>query len=350
MKKKIIKFFFQILILGMVILCGLEGNVINTVQAEQTNFTLIVLPDTQEYTYHSNHNSIFYSQTQWIWNNKDMLNIVVVSGEGDIVSFPTDGEYSVANQAYSTLETSYTGHPDGIPYAIPPGNHDHGDETDPTLIKYNQYFGISRFTGRDYYGGHYSTTNNNSYILFDTSGMSFIAIALDYNSSTVVLNWADDLLQMYSNRRAIVIEHCILDVDASWEENGQTIYDTLKDNPNLFLMLCGHMHGENRRIETYNGNTVNILLANYQAYSNGGNGYLRIMTFYPATNRIQVKTYSPYVNLYETDADSQFNLTYDMNPPEQSVIINKKNTLGFELIIVVCAIALLLLWERKRTL
>ena len=178
--------------------------------------------------------------------------------------------------------------------------------------------------------------------------MSFIAIALEYTPSTAVLNWANGLLQMYSNRMAIVVEHWILDVDASWNGNGQNIYNALKDNPNLFLMLCGHMHGENRRTETSNGHTINILLADYQDYPNGGNGYLRIMTFCPATNQIKVKTYSPYLNHSETDSNSQFSLTYNMTSPGQSVPINKKNTPGFELIFIISAITLVMFWKQKR--
>jgi hypothetical protein len=281
-----------------------------TVHASMTtsaNFTIIALPDTQYYA--QSYPAIFTNQTQWIVSHKDALNIVYVTGEGDIVDIPTDVQYQHADAAYTILENSTITHlPYGIPYTIPPGNHDQ-----PTTL-FNKYFGVSRFTGRDYYGGHYSTKNNNHYVLFNASGISFIAIALDYNPSTAVLNWADDLLKTFSNRRAIVIEHCILNVDASWDGNGQTVYDTLKDNPNLFLMLCGHNHGENRRTETYNGHTINILLADYQDYPNGGNGYLRIMTFSPATNQINVKTYSPYLDRYETDANSQFNLLYNTTP------------------------------------
>ena len=336
----------------MVILCGLEAshfltNITDTnVQASMAtpppNFTIIALPDTQYYA--SYYPAIFTSQTQWIVSHKDALNIVYVTGEGDITDVGTqDIQWRHADAAYILLEDPVTTHyPYGIPYTIPPGNHDQ-----PTTL-FNQYFGVSRFTGRDYYGGHYLTTNNNHYILFNASGMSLIAIGLDYNPSTAVLNWADDLLQTYSNRRAIVIEHCILNVDASWEGNGQTIYDTLKGNPNLFLMLCGHMHGENRRTETYNDHTVNILLADYQTYPKGGDGYLRIMTFSPATNQIKVKTYSPYLNGYETGTNSQFNLTYDMKTNGQSVIVNKKNTPGFELIIIIGAITLVMFWKQKR--
>ena len=301
----------------MVILCGLEPNHFLTnitdtnVHASMTmpaNFTIIALPDTQYYA--SDYPAIFMNQTQWIVSHKDALNIVYVTGEGDITNNEEqDIQWQHADAAYSLLEDPVTTHlPYGIPYTIPPGNHDQ-----PTTL-FNQYFGVSRFTGRDYYGGHYSTTNNNHYVLFNASDMPFIAIGLDYNPSTAVLNWADDLLKTYSNRKAIVISHEILKTTGCWDGAGQTIYDTLKDNSNLFLLLCGHNHGENKRIETYNGNTVKILLADYQTYSNGGNGYLRIITFCPAKNQIKIKTYSPSLNRYETDANSQFNLIYSMTP------------------------------------
>jgi hypothetical protein len=311
------KKIFSILILGMVVLCGLVSNLfltniteinVHASMATPANFTIIALPDTQYYA--ESYPAIYTNQTQWIVNHKGALNIVYVTGEGDITDVGTqDIQWQHADAAYTLLENPTTTQLSyGIPYTIPPGNHDQ-----PTTL-FNQYFGVSRFTGRSYYGGHYSTTNNNHYILFNASGVSFIAIALNYNPSTAVLNWADDLLHIYSDRRAIVVTHCILNVDASWDGNGQTIYDTLKDNPNLFLMLCGHNHGENRRTETYNGHTINILLADYQNYPKGGNGYLRIMTFYPATDQINVKTYSPYLNWYETDANSQFDLNYNTTP------------------------------------
>src|SRR4030095_2148797 len=128
------------------------------------------------------------------------------------------------------------------------------------------------------------------------------------------LAWANSLLQTYSNRRAIVVSHWIIGTGnpGSFGAQGQAIYDALKGNPNLFLMLAGHVPGEGRRSDTFNGNTVNTLLSDYQSRTNGGNGWLRIMRFSPATNQIFVQTYSPWLNQYETDADSEFTLSYDM--------------------------------------
>ena len=100
--------------------------------------------------------------------------------------------------------------------------------------------------------------------------------------------------------------------DANFSGQGQDIYDALKDNPNLFLMMGGHNTGEGQRVDTFNGNTVNSFLANYASRSNGGNGWLRILEFSPANNEIRVKTYSPVLDQFETDANSQFVLPYDL--------------------------------------
>ena len=103
----------------------------------------------------------------------------------------------------------------------------------------------------------------------------------------------------------------------SWSAQGRTIYNALSNHPNLFLMLGGHVAGEGQRQDTaVKGNVVYTLLADYQDYINGGDGWLRIMTFSPANDTIKVQTYSPTRNGgsgdFQTDDDSQFTLSYDM--------------------------------------
>ncbi len=58
------------------------------------------------------------------------------------------------------------------------------------------------------------------------------------------------------------------------------------------------------------------LLSDYQYDDNGGNGNLRIMTFYPSINTVQVQTYSPYTGRYETDDDSLFTIPLEMGNKE----------------------------------
>lgn len=299
---------------GILIVISILVLVISTYAAE--DFTIVILPDTQHYSCDAlcgSNSEIFESQTRWIVNNRDVLNIVYVAHAGDIVNNATnEDQFLRASESMSLLEHSdNTSLLQGIPYGVLRGNHDQ----DSTFNYYNKYFGISRFSGRDYYGGSYNgIDNNNNYGLFSAGGMDFIVVNLEYNPSSAVRNWANTLLATYSNRQAIVVSHSILDVGypAPFTSEGRKIYDALKGNPNLFIMLCGHMHGEGRRADVYNSSTINTLLADYQDYVNGGNGFLRIITFSPERNRITIKTYSPWLDQYETDSGSQFTLSYDM--------------------------------------
>ena len=70
---------------------------------------------------------------------------------------------------------------------------------------------------------------------------------------------------------------------------------------------------EKVRTDLVGENAVIQMLSNYQdRRPNGGNGYLRILTFSPIQDKIFVKTYSPYLNKFEDDSDSEFSLDYDM--------------------------------------
>jgi hypothetical protein len=45
---------------------------------------------------------------------------------------------------------------------------------------------------------------------------------------------------------------------------------------------------------------------------NGGNGFMRLMYFSPSNNLVTIKTYSPSLDEYRTDADSQMTFPYNM--------------------------------------
>jgi len=290
----------------------------------QSNFTIIGLPDTQYLVYIAEpHPEIFDSQTQWIVENKNILNIVYVAHFGDIVQNADEPtEWGYANTSMGYLEDpSTTGLTDGIPYGTAVGNHDEDGWGNPDGTEmFNVHFGISRFEGRNYYGGHYGSDNDNHYDLFSASGINFIVLYIEYNSDQTInddeIIWAKDILQSYSDRRAIIVSHGILSDGnpGDFRPQGEVIYEAVKEHSNVFLMLCGHTNGEGQREDTYQGNTIHTLLADYQGSSNGGNGRLRIMEFDPVLNKIDVKTYSPWLDDYDTDASSQFTITTDFSP------------------------------------
>jgi Bacterial Ig domain/Calcineurin-like phosphoesterase/Concanavalin A-like lectin/glucanases superfamily/Purple acid Phosphatase, N-terminal domain len=295
------------------------------------DFSFIALPDTQFYSENTNshvvsgsvgaNESFFYAQTQWMVANQDTRKIAFVSHMGDIAQNgdANQSEWLVADKAMKYLEDPATTlRPHGIPWGVAQGNHDQGltgnGNAGDQANFYVQYFNYGRWADRPYYGGYFGTksgqpANVNSYYLFSAGGLDFIVVHMEYDVRAQsffqpVLDWADALLKAYPNRRAIITSHWIINTGstatsgtpATFSAQGQAIYNALKNNSNLFLMLCGHVDGEGMRTDTFNGHTVYSVLQDYQERANGGNGFLRIYTFSPANNTITLESYSPVLN------------------------------------------------------
>lgn len=279
-------------------------------QPPAAEFTIIALPDTQHYS--EAFPAIYTSQTQWIVNQKAARNIVFVTHEGDIVqNVASATEWGRANTSMSLL--------DGVvPYGMGPGNHD-----EPTTL-YNQYFPYTRYQGLPWYGGHYGSLNDDNFQLFTAGGMDFVIVHIDFCPSAAVLAWADSVFKQYPTRIGMMTTHAYLGLGGvrSTHVCGATqyIWDALAPpNPNLHFMLSGHVHGEARREDIVNGHPVFQMLADYQDLPSGGEGWLRILRFVPADNKVYVQTYSPWLNQYQTDADSQFALDFPMGGAWSSV-------------------------------
>jgi len=286
-----------------------------TTSVSPGDFTIVVLPDTQRYC--ALYPEIFKSQTQWIVANRSTWNIAFVTHEGDIVADTGNiTQWENANAAMSVLDGQ-------VPYGVLPGNHDMYPTSSVSGTQmYNTYFPYTRYQGQAWYGGHYGTTNDNNYELFSAGGMNFIIFHLSYNAPSSAITWASSVLQSYPERRVIVGCHNALQGDStdnSFSNTGSLIYNSLKTNLNFFLMVCGNVPSNCgfSRSDTYDGNTLYTLCTDFESREKGGSGYLRILDFSPGTNTIHVKTYSPYLNQYDTSSQCQFDIPYTM-PPEVS--------------------------------
>jgi hypothetical protein len=280
------------------------------VSDDRRPFTLIGLPDTENYT--TDYPDIFSCQTRWIRTNASTRNIKYAAHEGDIVNNGTNTvQWSYADTSMSILEAPMAGYPDGIPYGTAAGNHDEEDGA----TGYNNTFGVSRFSGRSYYGGQYGSDNLNHYDVFSSAGMEFIVVYIRAAATDAEISWANGIIAANPTKRAILVSHNVLDIadPAIFTTQGLAIYDAVKDNTNLFLMLCGHNHGTAMRTDTIGNHTITSLLADYQEVANGGDGYLRVMEFVPEENVINVKTFSPYTATYLTDASNEFTVSYTMD-------------------------------------
>ena len=302
--------------------------------ANTPDFEFTAIPDTQFYTcdgntlscpsvpgaIHSSEGRIttFISQTEWIAANKQI--IAYVPHLGDLVQNADwyEDEWVRADMAMDVLDNEAA----EVPYAIAFGNHDlrnlygaNGNVTGDTYL--NQYFGSDRFFGEQYYGGHFSFNNNNHYVLFEEGNLEFIGIHLEYDRryDDALIAWADDLLKQHPTRRGIVVRHALINENGDFVSEGDRVFDELKDNPNLFLLLCGHIDGEYIREEQFNGYTIYTVLSDYQSEPNGGDGWLRRLQFSPENNRITVRSYTPLYDQWDWEnsrATGKQDLIYDM--------------------------------------
>ena len=275
-------------------------------KAAGPEFTIIAMPDTQFYS--ETYPAIFTTQTQWIVANKTARNIAFVTHEGDIVqNAGVVTEWDRANTSMSLL--------DGVvPYGVLPGNHDQ-----PTTL-YNQYFPWTRYAPEPWYGGHYQDLNDNNFQLFSAGGLDFVIVHLVFCPPAGAVAWADGVLKAYPDRIGIVTTHGYLNGSAQRSVSScastQYLWDGLAvPNPNLHFMLSGHVSAESRRSDVLHGHPVHQMLADYQDRPQGGEGWLRILRFVPGEDKVHVTTYSPWLNRYETDADSQFSLDFQMSAP-----------------------------------
>jgi len=270
-------------------------------------FSIVVLPDTQYYM--ESYPEIFNGQIEWINENKEKYNIGCVLHLGDIVqNADVIEEWDNAKNGVDLLDKD-------IPLLLSVGNHDSYPKNDPDRTEnYNDYFG--GYMRSDENKGFYSEEDvDNSYMLFDHDGEKFIAISIEYDPSidSSVMDWADEVAQNYPDRKAIIVSHAVIeDVSrANFSKQGQAIYDKFKDNENVFLILTGNKDGETYRKDYYRGNIIYSMLSNYQCRKNGGNGWLRILKFFPESNKIKAETYSSYLKKFEKDFNSEFLIDWE---------------------------------------
>jgi len=277
-------------------------------------FTIAVLPDTQFYS--EGHPEIFTAQAQWIADNAVIQNIVFAAHLGDIIDdYDTDAQWQHAQQAMDIIKAA------GIPYSLVPGNHDVNMNAADTTT-FNTYFPAAGFSSFPWYGGGYPEgSNTSSYQLFTAMGQDFVV--LDLVCTPTLLNaateWANSVLTQYSDRKAIVVTHGYIHPNGDYaggeDVSGPAIRNNIvRGHANVIAVLCGHIDGEYHGTDTGDaGNTVYNLLTNYTSEPNGGNGWLRLYKFYPLENKIRAVTYSPTLDEYQTDSDSEFELDLEQD-------------------------------------
>ncbi len=324
----------RLILLALGLFCWL---LVPTVKAQNGDFSVVLLPDTQYYS--ESYPNILNSQMQWIVNNAAALNIQMVLGLGDIVNNGgSTTEWTTADAAYKQLDAAH------IPYFAALGNHDY-DNNNPrgrtsATNNFNHYFGPLRYRNSSYWptpywqGSYPTNSNENFYGRVSINGQPYLILTLEFYPRDPSLSWAAQVVQSNPNAQVIIVTHAYEyfdntrvsacnTFDAQYyglgaDNDGDAMWTKLvRQYKNISLVLSGHeVRGAgqsaagHRADVAVNGNLVNQILSNYQNMTNGGDGYLRIMKFHSSTDRIDVLTYSPFLNSYITDSANQFTVPW----------------------------------------
>lgn len=304
----------------------------------QQDFSIVLLPDTQYYS--ESYPAIFRQQTQWIADNRTALNIRMVVGEGDIVNLAgSTTQWQNADAAIKILDTA------AVPYTLALGNHDYENQSPGgrSAVAFNQWFGPARYADYSWYGGNYNGSNENFYTFFSVDSQQYMVLALEFFPRDAVINWASSIIANNSSSKVIITTHNYLETDGTRIDrcdgpaysgnNPQTLWEkVIRKHSNIILVVSGHRHDPPTAYRSDladNGNVVNQIFTNFQTWPSGGSGYLRILKFRPSLNRIEVTTYSPYLDAYLTTSQFQFSLpiTNDGNTATLGAVAGKvRNT------------------------
>ncbi len=219
-------------------------------------FCIVALPDTQFYS--EKFPETFLAQTAWIARRRAGLGIAFVTHLGDVVQHAgATNEWARALRALEVLDGA-------VPYSVCLGNHDAGARL------YDARLGPARFAGRPWYVG--GSPNGRSHAQrFRAGDTPFLHLALQHAPDAEALDWAQGVIGCHPGLPTVLSTHDYLGLRGR-TARGEAIWSRLvRRNPQVFLVLNGHTHGENRQVSTNDaGGLVIEMLSDYQNEPAGG--------------------------------------------------------------------------------
>lgn len=324
------------------------------VPSSNAAWSMVVMPDTQNYSKSSANLPIFSQITNWIKDNKEEYKIQVVVQEGDIVNqnsqvTPTSGDQT-ADQQWANAKAAMSilnGH---LPYIMAAGNHDLGTTSAQNRnTQFNEYFKASDnplvdpAQGGILAGYQVSGELHNAYFeVHAPDGRDLLIFSLEFWPRQATVAWANQIaaLPKYQDYTAVLLTHSYLNPNNTRADgtpdgypvgtdgnDGEELWNELiKLHPNFEMTLNGHVGGDGvgyLKSTGVEGNQVHQMVFNSQFETNGGNGWIRILEFLNDRKTVHVRTYSPFLDVYRTDAANDFYFTLtELPPPDYAADFN----------------------------
>jgi len=280
-----------------------------TGRPDSYDFAFAWITDTQYYTESWPHH--YVQQNQWIIDNAKDWDIRYTMHTGDIVDeWDMDDQWQLADEAMKIFEEN------DMPYGVLAGNHDVAAGLQ-YYDNYWKYFGEQRFKDQAIYGGSYNN-NLGHYDLITEDGQDFIILYMSWDIYTDEINWMNEVLKKYSDRKAIICTHRYTNAkfaagnpDGLLDYQGYVLREqVVAKNPNVFAVFNGHYHGASIQVDGFDDDRDGIkeravyqICTDYQSDVEGGSQYMKFLYFDLKNNKVYMNSYSPYrqdFNYYDT--------------------------------------------------
>ncbi|MBQ7345247.1 MAG: metallophosphoesterase, partial [Oscillospiraceae bacterium] len=263
---------------------------------EDYDFSFAWISDTQIYV--QRYQNQFIKMNNWIVDSAAALKIKYVIHTGDIVDdWDAMYQWENADTAMKIFDDA------GMPYGVLGGNHDVASGYADTET-YLKYFGEDRVKDQPTFGGSYKN-NLGHYDLVSENGQDFIIVYMSWNIYQEEIDWMNEVLAKYADRKAILCFHGYThvreSVDGLLDYWGVMVRDqVVAKNPNVFAVLNGHYSGATYQTVRFddNGNgtldrTVYQICTDYQSLDKGGLQYVKFLYFDLDNDKVFINSYSP---------------------------------------------------------
>jgi hypothetical protein len=266
--------------------------------------------------------------------------------EGDIVNqnsqvTPTSGDQT-ADQQWANAKAAMSILNGELPYIMAAGNHDLGTTSaQDRNTQFNTYFKaednplVDPAQGGILAGYQVPGELQNAYFeVHAPDGRDLLIFSLEFWPRQATVAWANQIasLPKYADYTAVLLTHDYLNPNNTRADgapdgypvgtdgnDGEELWNELvKLNPNFKMTLNGHVGGDGvgyLKSTGNEGNVVHQMVFNSQFETNGGNGWIRVLEFLNDGTTVHVRTYSPFLNVYRTDAANDFFFTLTQLPP-----------------------------------
>ncbi len=261
--------------------------------SQNGKFTILWISDTQDIAYHR-YGDAFSVMGKWIAENRVPMNIRYVVQTGDAV------DNGASQRQWDSYDEMFNQFKDDIPYISVAGNHE---------VKKNGYLEFCARPEVQAIPPDRSFENGiGEYATFEAYGKRFLIIGAGYGEEQRAVPWINSVLRSHRDHIAILLFHDYLQTGGRFSVNGKSMFEQIViPNPNVFMVLCGHVCGVSSRIDEIDDDhdgipdrAVHEMMYNYQDRRDDC-GQLRTLEFDTNECSVLVTTYSPVTQRYYRD-------------------------------------------------